>query len=98
LAVEPPGELDGIERRAVAEDQRRHDLVAGLLVGDAVHGGDDDVRMPGHGRLDRSGREVLAVDAQPLGVAPGEVEVARVVDGQADVGPKWRPRYVRVSS
>ena len=26
------------------------------------------------------------------------VAFARWLDGQADVGPKWRPRYVRVSS
>ena len=38
-------------------------------------------------RLDRPGREVLAVDTQPVGVAPCEVQVAVVVQVPEVAGP-----------
>ena len=67
---------DRVEHGAVAQDQRDHHLVAGLLVGHAVDRGHHHVGMTGDGRLDRPGGEVLAVDADPLGGASREVEVA----------------------
>src|SRR4029079_7734334 len=36
--------------------------------------------MTGHSRFDGAGREVLAVDPDPLGGASGEVEVALLVE------------------
>src|SRR6266511_3604490 len=43
--------------------------------------------MAGQDPLDGGGGEVLAVDPQPLEVAPGEVEVARVVAVAEVAGP-----------
>src|SRR5690606_5168861 len=79
LLVDPAGEAGRIEPGAGSEHDRGHDLVPRVHVGHAVHRGYHHVGMTGHHRLDRPGREVLAVDADPVGVAPGEVEVAVLV-------------------
>ena len=65
---------------AVAQHEPRHHLVAGLVVGHAVDRGEHHVGVARERGLDRAGREVLAVDADPVGVAPREVEVAVVVE------------------
>ena len=55
---------------------RRHHLIAGFGVGHAVHAGQHDVRVARQHLLDGAGEEVLAADAQPFGVATGEIDVA----------------------
>ena len=74
--VDPRRERGRVEGRAVAQHQTGHHLVAGLVVGHAVHRREHDVGMRAQRLLDRPGREVLAVDADPVGVATREVEVA----------------------
>src|ERR1019366_7115136 len=68
-------------------DQPGHDLIAGLVVGYAVDGGKHDAGIAGDGCLDRLGGEVLPVDAEPVGVAAREVEVAVVVEVAEIAGP-----------
>ena len=62
--------------RRRASTSAGHHLVAGLVVGHAVHGREHDAGRVPQRLLDRAGGEVLAVDADPVGVATGEVEVA----------------------
>ena len=47
---------------------------------------------------DQAGDQVMAALILRDGASFDPAEFARWLDGQADVGPKWRPRYVRVSS
>ena len=47
---------------------------------------------------EQAGDQVMAALILRDGAAFDAVQFARWVDAQADVGPKWRPRYVRVSS
>ena len=46
---------------------------------------------------EQAGDQVMAALILRDGASFDPVEFARWLDGQADVGPKWRPRYVRVS-
>ena len=65
--------------RPARSSMRGHHLVAGDRVGHAVDRDRGDVGMAAEDALDRRGREVLAVDADPVGGAAGEVEDAVVV-------------------
>jgi fatty-acyl-CoA synthase len=47
---------------------------------------------------EQAGDQVMSALILRDGASFDPVEFARWLDGQADVGPKWRPRYVRVSS
>jgi fatty-acyl-CoA synthase len=47
---------------------------------------------------DQAGDQVMAALILRGGASFDPVEFAKWLDSQADVGPKWRPRYVRVSS
>ena len=62
-------------------------VVADVGVGHGVDRREGDVGMPGQDPLDRAGGEVLPVDPQPVAVAPGEVEEARVVAVAEVAGP-----------
>ena len=77
----------GIERRPVAQVQRDHHLVADVDRRHRVDRGEHDVGMAGEHQLDRRGREVLAVDAQPVASAAGEVEEAVLVAVAEVAGP-----------
>ena len=68
--------LEVCGRQRAAEHQCRHHLVADRLVGDGVHGRLLDRGVAQQDPLDRRGAEVLAVDAQPVGGAAGEVDEA----------------------
>src|SRR5437870_851177 len=84
-SIDPKG--GGVEYRAVAEHEAGHDLIPGLVVGHAVHACEHHFGVPAQRRLDRPGREVLAVDAQPVGVASREVQIAVVVQVSEVAGP-----------
>jgi fatty-acyl-CoA synthase len=47
---------------------------------------------------EQAGDQVMSALILRAGASFDPVEFARWLDGQADVGPKWRPRYIRVSS
>jgi fatty-acyl-CoA synthase len=47
---------------------------------------------------EQAGDQVMAALILRDGVSFEPLEFARWLDGQADVGPKWRPRYIRVSN
>ena len=87
LRGEERDEPVGVERGAVVQVQRDHHLVADLGRRHGVDRGEHDVGVPRDHLLDRRGREVLAVDPQPVGVAPGEVEEAGVVAVAEVAGP-----------
>ena len=70
-----------------AKHHRHHHLVAGLDVGHAVGHGHHHVGVQADGVGDGAGREVLAVDPDPLGRAAGEVEVAVLVEVAEVAGP-----------
>ncbi len=63
----------------VGQNQPRHHLIAGLVVGHAVDRGQHHARRVPQRLLDRTGGEVLAVDPNPVGRAAREVQVALVV-------------------
>ena len=79
LGVEPLRELRTVELNAVREHESGHHLVSRLIVGHAVCGSDDNAGRAAQRFLDRSGREVLAVDPDPVGVPSREVHEAAVV-------------------
>src|SRR5260370_8169997 len=70
-----------MERCRMGALQSDQPLVAGLFGGHGINRVEDDTRIARDDALDRSGGEVLAVDAQPLVVAAGEVEPAVRVAG-----------------
>ena len=47
---------------------------------------------------EQAGDQVMAALILRDGTSFDPVEFARWLDSQADVGPKWRPRYVRVAT
>ncbi len=95
LLGQEPVEVADVEAGEVVDLEGDHHTIADRVVGDGVDGGRSGVRVAQHDRLHRPGREVLAVDAQPLVRASGEEEpavgvavrqVARPVDAVADLG------------
>ena len=90
-----------VEGGAVPQLERDHHPIADRIVGHGVHGDRADVGVAADDRLDRAGREVLAVDPQPLVRPAGEVqpavgvavgEVARPVGAVAEPLVRWPPR------
>ena len=62
--------------RTSTQHDRRHHLIAHLLVGHGVYGDLVDLRQALQDPLDRSGREVLAVHPHPVGGSPGQIDPA----------------------
>ena len=91
----------GVEGRAVPQLEADHHPVADRVVGHGVDRDRADVGVAADDRLDRPGREVLAVDPQPVVRPAGEVEpavgvavgeVARPVGAVAEALVRWPPR------
>jgi hypothetical protein len=56
------------------EDERNHDLITHPVIGEGVHRDLIDLWQPMEDPLDRSGGQVLPVDAHPVGGAPGQID------------------------
>ena len=69
----------GVERRVRKQLEGRHHLVTDDRVRDGVDRCQRDAGEAGEDPLHRRCREVLAVDAEPVGVATGEVEESFLV-------------------
>ena len=76
LAAEERVEGGRVEGRAVPQLQRRHHAIADRIVGHRVHRDRADVGVAADDRLHRAGREVLAVDPQPVVRPAGEEQPA----------------------
>src|SRR6185437_12600707 len=86
LRAEEGPEGAGVEF-AAGDLERRHGLVAGDRVGDSIDGGRGHAWEAAQDLLDRGGREVLRVHAEPVRGAPGEPDEPLLVAVAEVAGP-----------